>query len=422
MRADSQKVPFQTVTVLLALCAGVRAQDPRIAAGPLAGLPSAPGAHVARIRDLPDDTWLELGTPAPDPTWGTPGGRSWTSEMPLSPRLRGAFLYGEGVHGYTKPNGRYMDDLWFYDINRHRWICVYPGADIKTLKLQLNADGFETTADGQLVPVAQQVHGYEMNAYDTDQDRYVMMPNLHSYWEKALPQRKAWLKSPPADASPWFYEAGSGKWTRVRTGTPGPQSSYGDTLIYLPDRHQAFFLHRSDDAWLYDTKANQWKKLNPKGPVPAFGIDATSCYDGKRHRIYIGGGSYPVAESGNAFWIYDVAQNTWIDPKPAGAPCKGSKSYPTKNAVMVYDTVNDKVLLVFHSYHDDRPDRLGVYVYDPAGNSWGERALAVPDKLGRDRQVKNGFYDPELNAVFVHTAGDSRDRGAIWVYRFKGGR
>ena len=57
--------------------------------------------------------------------------------MPLAPELRGAFLFGEGVHGYTKPDGHYMDDLWFYDINSHRWICCYPGADTKTLDLTL---------------------------------------------------------------------------------------------------------------------------------------------------------------------------------------------------------------------------------------------------------------------------------------------
>ena len=31
----------------------------------------------------------------------------------------------------------------------------------------------------------------------------------------------------------------------------------------------------------------------------------------------------------------------------------------------------------------------------------------------------NGFYSPELNAHFFHIAGDSRDDGTIWVYRYK---
>ena len=128
------------------------------------------------------------------------------------PEPRGAFLYGEGQHGYTKPDGHYMDDLWFYDVDAHRWICCYPCAPTKTLRLQLNADGFEATLDGDLVPVAQQVHGDQMNTYDTDAKRMLSMPNTHSYWQRAIPQRREWLEPPPADASPWFFEPATGKW------------------------------------------------------------------------------------------------------------------------------------------------------------------------------------------------------------------
>ena len=88
---------------------------------------------------------------------------------------------------------------------------------------------------------------------------------------------------------------------------------------------------------------------------------------------------------------------------------------------MVYDSANDKVLLVQHSYHygkNGRPDRLGVYLYDPLANAWTEEPLLLPEKL-RNMQVKNGFYDVELNAVFLHSAGDSRDDGVIWAYRYK---
>jgi len=390
------------------------------AQNPLAALPSKPGPHIEKIKALPDNSWLALGPPAPDPQWGRARGRSWTSEMPLAPTLRGAFLYGEGRHGYTKPDGRYMDDLWFYDINAHGWICCYPGAPTKTLLLHINADGFEATPDGDLIPVAQQVHGYELNTFDTDAQRLLSMPNTHPYWEKAMPQRKDWLKPPPRDASPWFFETTTGKWNRLRTGTPGPESSYGDTLIYLPGRHQAFFLHRNEEVWFYDTQANKWRSVEPRGPKPPFGIDAVSCYDAKRHRIYIGGGSYPVAPAGaNAFWAYDLNTDAWLDLRPSGAPCRGSTSYPTKNAILVYDPANDRVLLVFHSFHNDTPDRLGVYVYDPNANAWAEEALPVPEKLGLNRQPKNGFYDPELNAVFLHSAGDSENDSTVWAYRYR---
>jgi hypothetical protein len=409
---------MRTATVaLVVLFTGVGPLAAAEAKSPLAGLPGKPGPHVERIKALKDNEWLELGAPAADPKWGRAPGRSWCAALPVAPELRGAFLYGEGVHGHTKPDGRYMDDLWFYDINGHRWVCCYPGADTRTLDLVLNRDGFEATRDGTLVPVAQQVHGYSMNAYDTDRRLFVSMPNLHEYWKKALPQRERWLKPAPADASPWFFDPARGRWDRRRTGTPAPPSGYGDTLLYIPSRKQFFFAHRSQDVWFYDPAANKWKQANPEGPKPPFGIDATSCYDSKRDRVYIGGGAYPVApETGHAFWVYDLKADKWIDPRPKGKPCKGSNGYATLNALMAYDPVNDKVLLVLHSYHYSKPDRLGVYVYDPGTNAWAEEPLPLPEKL-RNQQVKNGFYDAELNAAFLHSAGDSRDDGVIWVYR-----
>src|SRR5262249_20810112 len=56
--------------------------------GPLKGLPSAPGPHVARIKALGDNSWLELEAPKADPKWGRARGRSWTAAMPLAPELR----------------------------------------------------------------------------------------------------------------------------------------------------------------------------------------------------------------------------------------------------------------------------------------------------------------------------------------------
>lgn len=418
----------QLLRLAVAVCAGVMlaggsapAQGPgeAVRRGPLKGLPTRAGPHVDRIERLGDNEWLALGQPAADPKWGRARGRSWTAAMPVAAELGGAFLFGEGVHGYAKPDGRYMDDLWFYDVNGHRWVCCYPGADTRGLALIMNEDGFEATREGEPLPVASQAHGYSMNTYDSGRRRFLSMPNMHEYWKRTLPQRQRWLKPAPADASPWMFETKTGRWNRLRTGTPGPRSGYGDTLIYLPSRKQAFFAHGSQEVWFYDTAKDRWRQAKPKGPKPPWGIDATSCYDSKRERIYIGGGSYPVApDSGHAFWVYDLKGDQWVDPKPKGKPCKGTNGYSTLNALMVYDSANDKVLLVRHSSHYDKPERLGVYVYDPATNAWAEEPLALPEKL-RNTQAKNGFYDPALNAVFLHSAGDSRDDGVIWSYRYK---
>ena len=388
--------------------------------GPLAELPSQPGEHLVKIKALKQGEWLELGPPKADPKWGRARGRSWTAKMPLAPKLRGAFLFGQGVHGYVKPDGHYMDDLWFYDINAHRWICCYPGANTKSLQLTINKDGFETTEDGEPIPVAAMGHGYEMTAYDTENQQFVFVPCGDPYWKKPLARREQWFKPGPKDASPWSFDSATGKWHRKRTGTPGPQFGFGDTLEYLPARKDFFVAHRSNDVWFYNPQMNKWSRAEPKGPSPPFGIDCTACYDVKRDRVYMGGGGYPTTPKGkNAFWIYDVQGNTWINPQPKGAPCRGSTSYGTNNALMLVDSTNDVVLLIFHSFNYTKKELLGIYVYDPDSNSWTDKALPIPEKLGDSRKAKNGFYDAALNAVFLHAAGDSRDDSEIWVFRFK---
>ncbi|MFW6107972.1 MAG: hypothetical protein ACOC70_02105 [bacterium] len=89
------------------------------AAGPLADYPSEPGPHLEKVRALGPNEWLDLGKPKPDPKYGAAQGRSWSRKMAFAPDLRGAVLYGEGVHGGTSERGGkryYNDDLYFYDI------------------------------------------------------------------------------------------------------------------------------------------------------------------------------------------------------------------------------------------------------------------------------------------------------------------
>jgi hypothetical protein len=58
----------------------------------------------------------------------------------------------------------------------------------------------------------------------------------------------------------------------------------------------------------------------------------------------------------------------------------------------------------------------GVFVYDPAANAWADGPRTVPKEFCK---CPSSFYDPELNAHFIHCAGDSADDGVMLVYRYK---
>ncbi|MHC4916134.1 MAG: hypothetical protein ACYTGB_11660, partial [Planctomycetota bacterium] len=164
----------------------------------------------------------------------------------------------------------------------------------------------------------------------------------------------------------------------------------------------------------YDAGTKDWSAVTPKGPTPPFGIDYTLCLDTKRNRICLGGGAYPVAKADtNALWVYDLNTDTFLDPKPKGKPGEGGNAYGTQAAMMHYDAANDAVVLFRHGKRSGHP---GVFVYDIAKNAWATAPTKLPEWPGNTR---SGFYHPEWNAHFIHSAHDGRTNGKMYVYRYK---
>jgi hypothetical protein len=393
--------------------------------GPLANLPGAPGPTVEKIKGLADNTWLNLDSPAADPKWGKGRGRSWSSRMAYAPDLKAAFLFGEGVHvWWNKQNNRYMDDLFVYDIPGHRWVCAYPGTDVTKLDLKLDKNGFEVDEDGRPVPVAQLGHAYENLTYDSDLKRFMFMPGASADWQSGPfgKNRMDWgVKGQglPRHCSPWIYDVQSGRWDLRKVEGPSPArgaTTLGMVIVYVPARKKAFFWDGSvAEAWLYDPQDNTWSNLKFKGPGPA-GIDKVACLDPRRERIYMGGPKN--------LWCYDLKANAFIDLDPKGKPPQTVDDYiygpfSTSRAVMNYDSANDVLVVFYHGNvgpKDAGVKGRGIFVYDPAANVWGEAPGEVPRELCK---CPSSFYDPELNAHFIHCAGDSADDGIMLAYRYK---
>jgi hypothetical protein len=371
--------------------------------GPLAKLPSKPGAHIEKIKAMGADTWLELGSPAPDPKWGRARGRGYTAKMACAPDLGGAFLYGEGPHGFMKPDGHLMDDLWFYDLRAHRWICCYPGTNVKNPGLKLDDNGWWTDKSGQTVPVTV-MHGWSQSAYDTHARKFVSFRVKSTYsWNKVrrkLVDRNG-KKPRPYSGSPWFWSVDTGRWERFAATGGNPARYFGCVALYLPAIKRTLVRDRRNKFWYYDHAGKKWERPKMSGSGPSFGIEGGACYDSKRDRVYIGGGRFPGAKSKlDAIFIYDVKTSTWSNPK---APGLSSGCYPNRS--FAYDSANDVVVV---------SGRI-LRIYQPEENRWTlkSRPKNVPGG--------SGFYSPELNVHIVHGAGDGRF-GNIWAYRYGVGK
>jgi hypothetical protein len=398
---------------------------------PLDKLPSPPGAHVEKIQALGDDSWLFLGEPAADPKWGKALARGFHNRMAYAPDLRGAFLYGEGEHGrWDKPTGRYGDDLWFYDLQQHRWICLYPGTDVQAVNLKLDANGWEVDETGQPIPVAPMVHGYELSTYLPDRKKLMFLAPGGGYWKKApfAQRRLGWLpdggKSVKND--PFYYDVMTGRWEREKAKGDAGNPKALSSLTYLEGLNKTFHYRRRSEAWLYDHATRTWSDAAPKGTPPS-GADSEgiSAYDPERNWIFLMNVKEKVLP-----YIYDAKANAWVDPKPKNAPenkeAKDGVHPSSQHATLTYDSVSDVMVLVHH--RGLRPPQksvedlsgLAYYVYDVKGNQWSPPMSLPKEFLKRYRRI-NAFYDPHLNVHVFHVGVPERTDGVIWVYRYKRG-
>ncbi|MDD4891051.1 MAG: hypothetical protein PHU85_14105 [Phycisphaerae bacterium] len=388
--------------------------------GALAGLPSQPGPTIEKIRALGDNEWLNLGRPAPDPKWGQGRGRAWSFRMAYAPDLRGAFLVGEGPHGFVKPDGRF-DDIFFYDLNAHRWICIFPGVnvgtfveDIKKGELKLNVDGQLVDKDGGIVPLATG-HSYLRQIYDTDLRKWVTSCYVSGIGGNMWCAPAAWYKEGYAllnkqgkvDKNPnnfLCFDTVTGVFERPAGKKRGWVScERSEALFYLPTA-KAYWTYSS--AWgvrIGDGATCQGMVTKTKGPP---GIDFGACYDSKRDRIYMSGGIYRPAygKDEGYVYIYDVKTNAWSNPPNK----ENAIELPSSAGGGIhYDSVNDRVVVF----------RANDYVsaYDPETGAWTEK-LPLPG--GVRHGCWHGFYSPEVNAHFIFRAGDGSE-GVVWAYRYK---
>jgi RNA polymerase sigma factor (sigma-70 family) len=390
--------------------------------GPFADMPSRPGPTIDKIKALGDNEWLNIGKAAADPKHGEGSVRSWSCRMPYAADLGGAFVSGQGPHGYVAKDG-YYDDIFFYDENAHRWICCTPGintatfvADIKSGKIKIGDKGYLVYDDGQPV-FAFGHHAYHRLAYDSDNgvfttsgwgngtggDMHIIGAAAAAWYNegRALLQEKLQGRAITPAWPPFCYDTKTGKMNRE-----GPAGNF-----YLPSK-KAFWLLWDGRTMMSDIGG----ETHPSGPVPKVAYpqlcDFPACQDSKRDRIYIGRKNPQAAGEGD-FYIYDVATNAWSNP-----PCKGTiETMPsTNNGIAHYDTANDRVIVMGGWCASCRGD---VLVWDPSTCAW-ENAGPIKAPMGSTGQnlCVTGFYSSEHNAHFLQIGVDG-EVGDWWVYRYK---
>jgi hypothetical protein len=351
--------------------------------------------------------------------------------MPAAPDVRGAFVFGEGVHAYVKPDGHYMNDIWFYDIHAHRWVCLYPGIEVKTIarrikdkELVVDEKGLLVDRSGQPLPPLL-IHAYGNLNYDPDQKQFVYFGSQFGNYfttgkggvfeeaNKLFQEQRKDKKFAPL--SPFFYDVASGKTEcfPVEVAPKGAGGFGANVLVYVTNKKQ-FFFGGADGVWFFDREKRTWRNAEPNG-TPPIGIDHCAGYDARRDRVYYQCRDGKTAEDN--FLVYDVKENAWSKPRPKGTGPFYSSSY---ESIFNVDSANDALVSIrLYNTKDEPGYRRGVYAYDPQANRWADPLPIPPEVIKTIRNGNFGFYDPELNAYFCYFANDSQDEGTMWAYRYK---
>jgi hypothetical protein len=323
-----------------------------------------------------------------------------------------------------------MNDLWFYDANAHRWLCLYPGIKVKTIAQRIKDKELTVDENGVLIDDTGEplppllIHAYGYLGYDPDFRRFVTFGGQFANYfttgdggvfaeaNKLFQEQRKGKLLP--ELSPFSYDAASGRWECFPVKDAPQGQPYGaNLLVYVASRKQ-FCYGGSDGVWYLDRDKRTWIDAKPAGTPPT-GIDHCAAYDPQRDCIYHY--MHDAKSAADNFFVYDVQANTWGRPQAKGTGPVAATSY---ESIVNYDAAHDRLVVIRLYQKEDEPGkRRGVYVYDPATNAWAD-PLPLPDDVVES--IKNGnygWYDPRLNAYFCHFASDSADDGTMWAYRYK---
>ena len=161
-----------------------------------------------------------------------------------------------------------------------------------------------------------------------------------------------------------------------------------------------------DDTWVLNTTSGTWTELS----LSVSPIARHSCvmvYDSSAEVIILFGGHNGTAWDSDT-WIFDCNQETWTEVTPAISP------HGRGSAAMVYDSLNDKVLL-FSGYSESGPDVSDTWAYDYISNTWEEMS---PDVSPHARYGAAYTYDTENESMLLFGGNSNGYFSDTWSYDY----
>ncbi len=335
-----------------------------------------------------------------------PGSRDYCIKMAWMPERNRAIFYGAN-HGAPHR----LNDVWEYDLPSNTWYCLYgpdrskgnnpdDWADVDRESDETKTGIIRTKRGGPaIVP-----HTWWNMTYDPGL-KAMLTPCSWSMSDKQLfTLLQKGKHKPPL----WAFYPEKKRWEPI-TGATGDLPGYENArqMEYVPELGATVWT-QSGGMYLYDSKANTWKKL---GSSKDYGKDLSSReavmgYVPERkvlvaHNLF-GKGAPSKGYEGSRTCEYSVAENKWKTTFSGTGPENPPAGYDAVTN-FTYDPVG-KVCLMW-----DASWTKSLWAYDPATFQWTKLAPKGPPPPG-GRDAKLAYYDVDRNVLVVNGS---------WAYRHK---
>jgi hypothetical protein len=372
--------------------------EPAMEAVEVSEMEEKPEPTLTLEREIAPTHTPEMPTQPPEPTTATPVPKP-------DPRYMHNLVFNQAAEKFILFGGsleivcQYQSDTWAYDLDTNTWNEMKPN---------------------QAPPA-----GKGAMAYDAESDRVVLfVGNLAVPYERpdygygggmhCIAREDPTTLTPGGET--WVYDYAKNEWTQMES-SEGPFGIQNTRMVYNAAADRIILFGgwyvgegpqkgASSETWVYDFNSNTWMEMSPEVSPPGR-KDHAMAYDAKSDRVILwgGGGTSPIDVGG--VWAYDLNTDTWEELESSDMP------RPIKGAAMVYDALNDHILLYFrkelwgYNYNknqwwllSDSPDPMGVLwhslVYDASNdlilNFGGQSAL---ESFSLTNQT--WVYDPKLD-------------------------
>lgn len=358
---------------------------------PLAGY-GADRALNQRLRDLPDDRWVEIHRQRPADAVSfrrqAHGGSAFDSK-------RGRIvLFGSDSHGDDWTNSPL-----YFDVASSTWTRAYPNDDPSTYRV--TEAGIPVAGGAEPHPWA--MHTFAAVTYDALNDRIVVA----SYPQHLEPGRftnaLAHLWPKISRHPTWLFDLRTERWRALSS----PATHFFPYATAF-DSHRAVVVgYRADGIYELPLgeKEPRWSYI---APASKRGYHTNAAYDSRRRRVIVAGSH----DSSNDVVIYDPsARRDRVMPTPGVRPSQFQHT-----PMAFHGRKGLTVLVVDRS--PQRSERPGAetWVYDADGDRWMRIETAtLPFANGMNYNL---HYDPLHDALLL-VSGGADGVTAVWALKLR---